>query len=150
IKANLSKPTKAGPVNLGSFNMATDYLSSVKMPSAPHQANFGRLEYKDLGAAFSKGQEAGANLSVKASEKLSGAIDKVTNFVSGKGKDPTGLMETLADTLGNNFDPSKAAPGAADGGKGGKGGNPTGGKLDSIGKINEDINIADEDLKLLL
>lgn len=150
IKANLSKQTKAVPVNLGSFNTATDYLSNVKMPSAPHQANFGRLEYKDLGAAFSKGQAAGANLSMKASEKLSGAIDKVTNLVSGKGKDPTGLMGTPADTLGNSFDLSKAAPGAADGGKGGKGGNPTGGKLDSVGKIDDEINIAEEDLKLLL
>lgn len=34
-------------------------------------------------------------------------------------------------------------------GGGGKGSNPTGGKLDSIGKIDNDINIADEDLKLL-
>ncbi|MBG9657816.1 tape measure protein [Cytobacillus firmus] len=143
LNNSLQKPVKAAPANLGRLNTAGDYLSNVALPNAPQQANFGRLEYKDLGAAFSKGQEAGANLSMKASEKLSKVADKVTSLVGG-GKDPSGLMGSPADTLGNAFDPSKAAPGAADGK------NPTGGKLDSVGKIDDEINIAEEDLKLLL
>ena len=145
IKANLVAPTKAGPVNLGSFNTAGDYMKSVNMPTAPEQVSFGRLEYKNLGDAFVKGQQVGSNLSLKASEKLTGAIDKVTGLMSGKnsslmnpGEVPAGGYEP---TLGG-----ATAPGAA----GKKSKNPTGGKLDKIGKIEDKINIADEDLKLLL
>src|SRR5690606_6226009 len=83
IKSNLSAPTKVGPVSLGSFNTAGDYMNSVNMPTAPQQASFGRLEYKNLGEAFGKGQQAGSNLAIKASEKLSGAINKVTGLLSG-------------------------------------------------------------------
>ncbi|WP_242598117.1 tape measure protein [Heyndrickxia oleronia] len=144
IKANLAVPTKAGPVNLGSFNTAGDYMKSVNMPTAPQQVNFGRLEYKNLGDAFAKGQQVGSNASLKASEKLTGAIDKVTGLMSGKmkpGEVPAGGKDLA---LG-----SATAPGAA-GDKDGKSKNPTGGKLDKIGKIEDKINIADEDLKLLL
>lgn len=144
MKSNLAVPTKAGPVSLGSFNSAGDYMSSVNMPTAPQQVTFDRLQYKNLGEAFGKGQEAGSNLSLKASEKLTGAIDKVSGFMSGK--DSSSLMNP--ETAGG-YDPSLSGPGAA-GGKDGKGSNPTGGKLDSIGKIDDEINIAEEDLKLLL
>lgn len=123
------------------------------MPSAPGQTSFGRLEYKNLGEAFGKGQQAGSNLSLNASNKLTGALDKMTGIMNGQsnlmtpGEVPTGGYDpTLGGALPGG---GSTAPGAA-GGKGGKGSNPTGGKLDSIGKINEDINIADEDLKLLL
>lgn len=156
FKSNLTAPTRAASANLGSFNSAGDYASGINMPSAPQQASFGRLEYKNLGEAFGKGQEAGSNLSLKASEKLTGAIDKVSGLMS----DPTGGMNAGDPTGG--YDPTlggaspgggNTGPGAAGGGgKGGNGSgsNPTGGKLDSIGKINDEINIADEDLKLLL
>ncbi|MFJ8099409.1 tape measure protein [Lysinibacillus sp. NPDC096212] len=157
IKADLAKPTKAAPVNLGSFNTAGAYMKSVEMPTAPQQVSFNRLEYQNLGEAFSKGQETGYNLSMKASDKLSGVIDKATGLMSGK--DAASLM-TQGEVPTGAYDPTLGganAPGAAGGkdAKGPKGGsgkskNPTGGKLDSIGKINEDINIADEDLKLLL
>lgn len=152
FKSNLTAPTKAAAANLGSFNTAGDYASGINMPSAPQQASFGRLEYKNLGEAFGKGQEAGSNLSMKASDKLTGAIDKVSGIMS----DPTGGLNAgdptggYDPTLGGASPGGKSGPGAAGGGKGGKGSNPTGGKLDSVGKIDDEINIADEDLKLLL
>ncbi|MES1046302.1 tape measure protein [Heyndrickxia oleronia] len=145
IKANLVAPTKAGPVNLGSFNTAGDYMKSVNMPTAPEQVSFGRLEYKNLGDAFVKGQQVGSNLSLKASEKLTGTIDKVTGLMSGKN---SSLMNP-GEVPAGGYDPTlggATAPGAA----GKKSKNPTGGKLDKIGKIEDKINIADEDLKLLL
>lgn len=153
FKSNLSAPTRAPSASLGSFNTAGDYASGINMPSAPGQTSFGRLEYKNLGEAFGKGQQAGSNLSLNASNKLTGALDKMTGIMNGQsnlmtpGEVPTGGYDpTLGGALPGG---GSTAPGAA-GGKGGKGSNPTGGKLDSIGKINEDINIADEDLKLLL
>ena len=145
MKAGLAAPTKPGKVNLGSFNTTGDYLSSVNLPSAPEQVSFNRLEYKNLGDAFAKGQEVGSNASLKASEKLTGAIDKVTGMLSG----PGGSLMTPGEVPGGAYDPTLGganAPGAADK----KGKNPTGGKLDKIGKIEDKINIADEDLKLLL
>lgn len=153
MKQSLQAPQKAAAANLGSFNSAGDYASGINMPSAPQQASFDRLEYKNLGEAFGKGQEAGSNLSLKASEKLTGAIDKVTGIMSNPsnllnaGEVPTGGYDP---TLGGASPGGNSGPGAAGGGKGGKGSNPTGGKLDSVGKIDDEINIADEDLKLLL
>lgn len=158
FKSNLTAPTRAPSASLGSFNTAGDYASNVNMPKAPGKTSFGRLEYKNLGEAFGKGQEIGSNASLNASNKLTGAIDKVTGILNGQsnlmtpGEVPTGGYDpTLGGALPGGGSGSGAGPGAA-GGKGRKGGgsNPTGGKLDSVGKINEDINIADEDLKLLL
>lgn len=159
FKSNLTAPTRAASANLGSFNSAGDYASGVNMPTAPQQASFNRLEYINLGEAFGKGQQAGSSLALKASDKLSGAVDKITGLLSGPGSNllnagevPTGGYDP---TLGGGALPGggNTGPGAAGGGgKGGNGSgsNPTGGKLDSIGKINDEINIADEDLKLLL
>src|SRR5690606_8878333 len=111
---------------------------------------YGRLEYTSLSDAFAQGQAAGSSLSLKASDKLTGAIDKVTGMLKG----PAGSTMTPGEVPAGGYDPTfgggspggKTAPGAA----GKKGSNPTGGKLDKIGKIENEINIADEDLKLLL
>lgn len=151
FKSSLSAPTRAPSASLGSFNTAGDYASNVNLPSAPGQTSFGRLEYKNLGEAFGKGQQAGSNLSLNASNKLTGALDKMTGIMSGSSDlvSPDGTSPGGHDpSLGGTLPGGGSGPGAA-GGKGG-GSNPTGGKLDSVGKINEDINIADEDLKLLL
>ncbi|MDQ0269933.1 tape measure protein [Cytobacillus purgationiresistens] len=149
FKNSLEAPTKAATANLGRMNTAGEYMSSVNLPNAPEKVSFGRLDYANTGAAFDKGYNVGSNMSLKASDKLSNAVDKVTGVFSGKNQENL-LNAGEVPTAG--FDPNlggggKTAPGAA-GGKG-KGNNPTGGKLDSIGKIDNEINIAEEDLKIL-
>lgn len=145
FKSNLSVPVKKSPASLGSFNTAGDYASNVNMPTAPGQTSFDRLDYKNLGQAFANGQAAGTNLSLKASDKLTGVIDKVAGLMPG--------LEGLSEPPNSGIDDlmSGAAPsGLGKNPAGGKNANPTGGKLDSIGKIDGEINIADEDLKVLL
>lgn len=158
--SGITMPTAPGKVDFGRMDSASDYLRGVTLPTAPKEASFGRFEYENLGDAFNRGQEVGSNLSLGASDKLAGAIDKVTGLLNGNSAEPPGLDEYMPTdydpTAGAGEGPPSKAPG---GGKnpagsknpaGGKGGaNPTGGKLDSIGKIDDEINIADEDLKML-
>lgn len=132
LSNSLQAPTRAAAVNLGKSNTVGDYMSNVNLPTAPDKASYGRLEYTDTGAAFDRGYNVGANMSSKASEKLSGAVDKVTGLFSGKNQ--SNLLNA-GEVPNGGYDPSLN--------------NPTGGKLDKIGKIDDKINIAEEDLKLL-
>lgn len=158
---SVTMPTAPKSTNLGRLDSAGNYAKNITMPSAPQKASFDRLEYKNTTAAYGKGFATGAKASMKASEKLTGAVDKVTGLFSAK--DQPGPPSADDFKIGD-FDPTlggATAPGGADkkapgsGGKkapgaaGKKGNNPTGGKLDSVGKIDDEINIADEDLKML-
>ncbi|QNK89443.1 tape measure protein [Sporosarcina sp. resist] len=147
MKSDLSAPVRAEKANLGRMDTAGDYAKNIEMPSAPAKKSFERMEYTSLGDAFDRGNAAGASMSMAASDKLTGAIEKVTGLVKGNkdGKDgpPSASDFPLGDLAGMN-DP---LGGGAD--KLAKKKNPTGGKLDKVGKIEKDINIADEDIKML-
>lgn len=86
----------------------------------------------DVGKQTAKGFNAGKNFA--------------SSFGGGGAKKPpsAGSMKPSMSGMG-------AAAGKPKKGKGGSGGskNPTGGKLDKIGKIEDDIKITDEDIKLL-
>lgn len=149
MKSDLAAPVRAEKANLGRMDTAGDYAKGLNIPSAPAKKSFDRLEYTSLGDAFDRGNAAGASMSMAASDKLSGAIEKVTGLIKGgEGKDnnsgplnandfPLGDLAGMNDPLGGGAD--KLA----------KKKNPTGGKLDKVGKIEKDINIADEDIKML-
>lgn len=156
LNNSLVAPTKAAAANLGRLDMAGDYAANANAPTAPEKASFDRLEYADPSAAFSKGQEIGSNASLAASDKLTGAMDKMTGMMKGGDQ---GSLFNAGEVPTAGFDPMLGgieAPGAADSSKAPGSGrakkgasNPTGGKIDSIGGIDDEINIADEDLKML-
>lgn len=147
IKSDLEKPTKAAPVNLGSFNTAGAYMQSVEMPKAPQQASFSRLEYKNLGDAYTKGNEIGQDFSMAASEKLGGLVDKAKGLL---GKDGESKENPFLDTASLIDDVVKTAP--SESGLGAAGdpdkGKLKGGKLDKVKKIEDKINLADEYLEI--
>ena len=149
IKSELEMPTKAAPVNLGSFNTAGAYMQSVEMPKAPQQASFSRLEYKNLGDAYTKGNEVGQEFSMAASEKLGGLVDKAKGLV-GLGKDDKNKSNPFIDKASLMDDVVKTAP--SESGLGAAGdpdkGKLKGGKLDKVKKIEDKINLADEYLEV--
>lgn len=149
---SVTMPNAPGKANLGTVNNAAKYVNNVKEPSAPVKKSYDRLEYTSLGDAYAEGNAAGQNLSLKASDKLTGVLDKVSGLINKGGKDnpfagdiPNGDLSPGA----GSGDPLGGGKDKLGGGKGGKGSNPTGGKLDSVGKIDDEISIADEDLKML-
>ncbi|MCW6665404.1 tape measure protein [Aerococcaceae bacterium NML191219] len=107
--------------NLG--NLAGD------APEAPKMFSFGKREYLDIGKAYDSGYKAGQGLENSIGNLFDGGpgekIEELTDFM--KGNNPGGLFE--------------GSPGA--------GGNPTGGKLDSVGKIEDEIDVSDEFIKLV-
>jgi hypothetical protein len=88
-------------------------------------AKMDQINYKD---AFMKGDQVGRNLSNSATKGLNSIVDKVKGIMNPNvdKKNPNPFM------LKGDMTPP----------------NPTGGKLDKIGKIDDKINIAEEDLKV--
>lgn len=158
----IAEPTKKAAADLGRLDLAGNYQDNVDMPSSPQTANFDRLDYKDPSAAYDAGYGAGHDWSTGVSDKLGGLTDKLGGFLDSDmaGGAPEPYLPTDLDMGQGAADAldklGKGASGKGAGGGSGSGStpkgaaNPTGGKLDSIGKIDDDINIADEDLKLML
>ena len=142
-------PTRANKVVLDRMNTAQDYMNNVTMPSAPVKQQFERLEYENLGDVYAKGNKAGQSLSMAASEKLGGLVDKAKGLM-GLGKDdknkdnPFSDAQSLMDNVMNTA-PSETGLGASGDPDKGK---LKGGKLDTVGKIEDKINLADEYLEL--
>lgn len=152
----LPAPTRKAPASLGKYSSGK---SSGNKPQAPGAVSFDRKDYGSAIGAFTDGYKKGSGIIKNGADKLTGAIDKISGIVSGKDMN-TGMIPGSVPNV--PFDPTNGtgkAPGAGDkapgggkkapGGAGKKGKNPTGGKLDKVGKIEDDINIADEDLKML-
>ncbi|EPD52753.1 tape measure domain-containing protein [Paenisporosarcina sp. HGH0030] len=121
---------KIGKLSAGASSVVSNGLKSLagnlKAPiSSKDVVSISRMDLKSLPGAYKAGQTAGSNL-------------KMPSFSTPKSSDNTAMPNLKAI-------PSNLL--GADGGAKGK--NPTGGKLDSIGKIDDDISISDEDLKLL-
>lgn len=103
-----------------------NFSNSLQAPTSDKNVvNLKRMDLKSLPAAYQSGYSAGTNL-------------KMPNFggnsIFGANKDIPLNLDNLSSGVPSNLKDGK---------------NPTGGKLDSIGKIDDEINIADEDLKLL-
>ncbi|MGE7841383.1 tape measure protein [Lysinibacillus sp. NPDC093712] len=155
---NLIKaPTKADKITLERKNTAGEYMNSVTMPTAPTNRQFERLDYKDLGAAYDKGNEIGKSLSLAGSEKLGVMADKLKGLAGSMNKDddnsnsfPSSLTDDVVKSapsesgLGKINAPSESGLGknADDNQK------LNGGNIDKVGKIDDKIDLADEYLEL--
>ena len=156
-----------GTVSLGRTNFAGDIAGAIGDMEKPvkktfeglhladgilqHQANLKTphfdapkldyLEFGSVGGAFNNGYNFGQGIDKAVGGFFKGAGDSNgagNNFLGDQGKTPYELS------------PASSAPGQGDGGKGGGGGhNPTGGKLDKVGKIEDEIKLDDEYIKLI-
>jgi tape measure domain-containing protein len=133
----VSKVNPAAVSNLSS--RLTNFANNLEAPAkGKNTVNIPRLEFKSLPDAFNAGNSFGKSLSQSASNALTKVADKVSSVIKGpKGMDENPFKETLGDSLLNSPGALKDAA------------NPTGGKLDKVGKIDDEINISDEDIKLL-
>lgn len=154
-----------GSVSLGRTNFAGDVAGAIDSMQKPvkktfeglhladglkqHKASLetphldtpqlGYLELGDRMGAFNKGYEIGQGIDKAVGGFFKGAGDANgagNNFLGDQGKTPYELS------------PASSVPGQGDGGKDG-GHNPTGGKLDKVGKIEDEIKLDDEYIKLI-
>lgn len=154
-----------GSVSLGRTNFAGDVAGAIDSMQKPvkktfeglhladglkqHKASLetphldtpqlGYLELGDRMGAFNKGYEIGQGIDKAVGGFFKGAGDANgagNSFLGDQGKTPYELS------------PASSIPGQGDGGKGG-GHNPTGGKLDKVGKIEDEIKLDDEYIKLI-
>jgi tape measure domain-containing protein len=135
---------KIGKLSAGAGSVVSSSLKNLagnlKAPtSSKGVISIPRADLKSIPGAFNAGQKAGSSLKLP-----SFAIPKSGDM----GKMPDLGKIVPSNLLGADGGVPKGAKGSALP-KGGKGNNPTGGKLDSIGKIDDEISIADEDLKML-
>ena len=157
--------SSVGSVSLGRTNFAGDVAGAIDSMQKPvkktfeglhladglkqHKASLetphldtpqlGYLELGDRMGAFNKGYEIGQGIDKAVGSFFKGAGDgngAGNNFLGDQGKTPYELS------------PASSVPGQGDGGKGG-GHNPTGGKLDKVGKIEDEIKLDDEYIKLI-
>ncbi|WJY27480.1 tape measure protein [Sporosarcina trichiuri] len=174
VGAALPAPTRKAAFSPGKYSAG---VFSGTMPTAPPSVSFGKQGYGSPIGAMANGMAMGSNAIKNVSGKLTGVIDKVSGLIP-NGKDFGAGMLNPGDVPAGAYDPTNGgasapggggkAPGSGGGkgkkpgagkkapgggkkapGGGKKGKNPTGGKLDKVGKIEDDINIADEDLKML-
>lgn len=154
-----------GTVSLGRTNFAGDIANAIDSMEKPvkktfeglhladnilqHQANLKTphfdapkldyLEFGSVGGAFNNGYKFGQGIDNAVGGFFKGAGDANgagNNFLGDQGTTPYELS------------PASSAPGQGDGGKSG-GHNPTGGKLDKVGKIEDEIKLDDEYIKLI-
>ena len=153
-----------GTVSLGRTNFAGDIANAIDSMEKPvkktfeglhladnilqHQANLKTphfdapkldyLEFGSVGGAFNNGYKFGQGIDKAVGGFFKGAGDANgagNNFLGDQGKTPYELS------------PASSVPEQGDGGKGGH--NPTGGKLDKVGKIEDEIKLDDEYIKLI-
>lgn len=121
-----------------------NWLSNLEMPEAPKAWTPDYLQLKDLGQAFDQGYNKGEEWQ----GQIGDLVGQLGDFLSG-GNSISDIFEN-ADLSGVGKIPG--APDLSDGGAGGGGGggsNPSGGHLDSIGEIEEEVEIDDETRKLI-
>lgn len=135
-----------GKLNAGSVgsisNGLKNFAANIKPPtSSEFMVNIPRMKMLNVPQAFAAGNAAGMKFSKNMSEKISGIMEKAKALVpNGKTENP--FKQSLGSQLANS--PGMKNPLAS--GKDDK--NPTGGKLDKVGKIDDEINIAEEDLQV--
>lgn len=140
---NISTIGKLSAGSVGSIsNGLKNFAANLKPPtSSEFMVNIPRMKMLNIPQAFAAGNAAGMKFSKNMSEKLSGIMEKAKALVpNGKTENP--FKQSLGSQLANS--PGMKNPLAS--GKDDK--NPTGGKLDKVGKIDDEINIAEEDLQV--
>lgn len=136
---SMQKPVKKTFEGLHLADGLKQHKASLETPHLDTpQLNY--LELGDRMGAFNKGYEIGKGIDKAVGGFFKGAGDANgagNNFLGDQGKTPYELS------------PASSVPGQGDGGKGGGGHNPTGGKLDKVGKIEDEIKLDDEYIKLI-
>ena len=153
-----------GSVSLGRTNFAGDVASAIGDMQKPVKKTFEGLHLAD-GLKQHKASLETPHLDAPQFDYLEGgsvlgAFNNGYKFGQGIDKAVGGFFKGAGDAngAGNNFlgdqgttpyelSPASSAPGQGDGGKGGH--NPTGGKLDKVGKIEDEIKLDDEYIKLI-
>ncbi|NNU96172.1 tape measure protein [Anoxybacillus sp. EFIL] len=155
INMVLQALNKIPVVNIGtigklSTNVASNISGSLKNFAANLQApisdtkgvsHLPRLNLINMPKAFDAGYAVGNKMGKWLSDKTANLLDKAQKLAEGI-KKGNPFSQSLGSQLANS--PGMKNPLAS--GKEDK--NPTGGKLDKIGKIDDEINIAEEDLKV--
>ena len=154
-----------GTVSLGRTNFAGDIANAIDSMEKPVKKTFEGLHLADglkqHKASLSTSKLEAPQIGYLEGGSVIGAFANGYNFGKGIDKAVGGFFKGAGDAngAGNNFlgdqgttpyelSPASSAPGQGDGGQGG-GHNPTGGKLDKVGKIEDEIKLDDEYIKLI-
>ncbi|XZJ78217.1 tape measure protein [Clostridium perfringens] len=143
--------------NLDNIKAAIDSAKAdVSAKRGVKQTEF--KEYKNIGQSFNTGFSKGHNFATSFGGGGGSVLGNLMNDLKSKFKMPSMPEGFGMDKGMGMFNPSQFAP-SAGGGKGKKGKAPKmpkglsdklkGGKLDKIGKIEDDVKITDEDIKML-
>lgn len=143
--------------NLDNIKAAIDSAKAdVSAKRGVKQTEF--KEYKNVGQSFNTGFSKGHNFATSFGGGGGSVLGNLMNDLKSKFKMPSMPEGFGMDKGMGMFNPSQFAP-SAGGGKGKKGKAPKmpkglsdklkGGKLDKIGKIEDDVKITDEDIKML-
>ena len=154
-----------GTVSLGRTNFAGDIANAIDSMEKPVKKTFEGLHLADglkqHKAGLSTPHLDAPQIGYLEGGSVLGAFNNGYEFGQGIDKAVGGFFKGAGDSngAGNNFlgdqgktpyelSPASSAPGQGGGGKGG-GHNPTGGKLDKVGKIEDEIKLDDEYIKLI-
>lgn len=136
---NIGEMSKISPGAGGVLsNRMKNFANNLEAPTSDKNVvSIKRMENKNISDAFGAGNAFGKSMSNKATDGLTGMADKLKGLTdapggAGTNSDISGMMDMPMGMDGSGLSA-----------------NPTGGKLDKIGKIDDEINIADEDIKLL-
>lgn len=109
-------------------------VGSIPMPEAPSAKTFDKYETTSGLEAWKKGWEKGSKIGNNASDKVSGALDKLTKGYEGIAEAAKGMPGAY----------NKSAAGAGSG----SGGKSNVGSVDKVKSIQDDVSLADEDVKM--
>lgn len=138
---NMQKPIPKEWTDVTWGQDARGWLSGLDTPTATPFIQGGRMDYLGVKNAAQTGYEHGKNLLSNSKDWL----DRLTGQ-----NELTENTNKLLDGLQEDLSGMGGTPGELGGGSGGGGGgNPTGGKLDSVGEIEDELTIDDEFLKLV-
>lgn len=154
-----------GTVSLGRTNFAGDIANAIDSMEKPVKKTFEGLHLADglkqHKASLSTPHLDAPQIGYLEGGSVLGAFNNGYKFGQGIDKAVGGFFKGAGDAngAGNNFlgdqgktpyelSPASSVPEQGDGGKGG-GHNPTGGKLDKVGKIEDEIKLDDEYIKLI-
>ncbi|ANB62132.1 tape measure protein [Anoxybacteroides amylolyticum] len=140
---NISTVSKLSASSVGSLSSGLkNFAANLKPPtSSEFMVNIPRMNRFSVPQAFDAGYAVGNKMSKWLSGKTASLLDKTQKLADGI-KKGNPFSQSLGSQIANS--PGMKNPLAS--GKDDK--NPTGGKLDKIGKIDDEINIAEEDLQV--
>ncbi|KOS68372.1 phage tape measure protein [Lysinibacillus contaminans] len=142
-----------GELQTGKSNVVTkhwqNFAANLKAPTSDKNVvNLSKTNLMSMPDAFNKANEWAYNGTMKAADTMSGLVDKAKGL-AGLGKDSNNKENPFSDTASLMDNVVNTAPSESGLGKSADKDNKLkGGKLDTVGKIEDKINLADEYLEL--